>query len=103
MSDGRRRLVLEPNAPDNFRLRLYDSGTSIGWPPATGWHFPVTNTEVRLPEEFQAVVTVDPNLKRFVVKWHGDEDMINHHLAENAAATQQPSTTSPCRILTRRT
>src|ERR1700722_13163745 len=113
MSDGRSRPDREPEAPGNFRLLLYDSGTSISWPPAAGWHFPFTKTEVPLTEEQPLRSQRGPALIKSTLVIPGSPlpvvsvaDMSPassaEYLAENAAATQHASRPSPCRILTRR-
>ena len=83
MTYGRSRLVLEPapGNPGEVRLHLYNSGTPVSWPSAIGWHFPITELELRLHQQLQLVVTTDPNLRSFSVGWYGNEIMINHYVA----------------------
>jgi hypothetical protein len=93
---GKSRLVLEQaDRPGYVWLHLYNSGTSVKWPSPVGWKFPVTSQEVRSHEQFQVVVTVDPNLNRFTVKWYGDSIVINHFVAGTGTAIVKPTTVSP--------
>ena len=91
---GTSRLVLEQaSVPGTVWLHLYHSGTSISWPPAIGWKFPVTNAQ--LNEQFQVVVTIDPNLNRLTVKWYDNSLMINHFVAGNGPAIVKSTKVSP--------
>jgi hypothetical protein len=84
MTYGKSRLVLEParGYPGHrfMQVQLYNSGTSIKWPPGSSWAFPITQKEVSLHEQLQTIVTVDPNLHSFLVNWYGDSIMINHYV-----------------------
>jgi hypothetical protein len=81
MTYGHSRLVMEPvpDVPGYVQLHLYDSGTKISWPSPIGWKFPIDSTEVH--HQLQIVVTIDPNLNRFLVGWYNDQVMINHYVA----------------------
>jgi len=93
MTYGKSRLVLEPVGSGDVRLHLYDSGTRISWPLATGWRFPVLPKVIH--EQFRVVVTVDPNLNRFIANWYNDEIMINHYVAGRGPAIVTPTQVVP--------
>ncbi len=84
MTYGPSTLVLERDGPGYARIDIVDSGTSIPWPLATGWRFPVTPN--LLHEQLQITVTTDPNLKSIVAIWYEGEIMINHYLAGDGPA-----------------
>jgi hypothetical protein len=92
MTYGKSTLVMEPAGPGYVRVQIDNSGTSINWPSAAGWRFPITTA--RLHEEFEFTVTTDSNLKSIVVEWYGSEIMINHYLAGDGPAVVK-STTIP--------
>jgi hypothetical protein len=93
MTYGKSTLVMEPAGPGYVRMHIDNSGTSINWPSAAGWRFPVTNS--LLHEQLQISVTTDPNLKSIVVEWYGSEIMINHYLAGDGPAVVKSTTISP--------
>jgi hypothetical protein len=96
MTYGRSSLVLEQaNVPGYVWLHLYNSGTSVGWPSPIGWKFPVTSEQIRLHQQFQVVVTIDPILNRLTVKWYDNSTMINHFVAGSGPAIVQSTQTSP--------
>jgi hypothetical protein len=90
---GKSTLVMEPAGPGYVRMQIDDAGTSISWPSATGWRFPVPTSV--LHQQFQISVTTDPNLKSIVVEWYGDENMINHYLAGDGPAVVKSTKVSP--------
>jgi hypothetical protein len=73
---GKATLVLQPDGPNQVRLVLENSGTSIDWPPTTGWVFPIDYVHA----EYEFTTTVDPNLNSFVVTWYGSK-MLGHYVA----------------------
>jgi hypothetical protein len=73
---GSATLILQPYGPNHVRLVLQNSGTSINWPPATGWVFPIDY----IGAEYEFTTTVDPNLNSFVVTWYGSK-MLGHYVA----------------------
>jgi hypothetical protein len=89
MTYGESRLALErvPNEPGKVQFHLYNSGTPDTWPSPITWKVPITPAEIH--HELQIVVTVDPNLHRFVVAWYNDEIMLNHYVAGDGPATVQ--------------
>ncbi len=94
MTYGKSRLALErvPNSRGDVEFHLYDSGTKIAWPSSISWKIPITSSDIH--HELQIVVTVDPNLHRFVVGWYNDQPMINHYVAGHGPAVVQ-STANP--------
>jgi hypothetical protein len=84
---------MEPAGPGYVRMQVDNSGTSINWPSAAGWKFPITAD--KLHEEFEFTVTTDPNLKSIVAEWYGHETMINHYLAGDGPPVVKTSTISP--------
>jgi len=72
---GDSSLVMEPADPGYVQLRLVNSGTSIPWPSATGWHIPIKY----LHSLYRMTVTTDPNMKQMVVMWYGSK-LIGHYL-----------------------
>jgi hypothetical protein len=92
MTYGKSTLVMEPAGPGYVRVQIDNSGTSINWPSAAGWRFPITTA--RLHEKFEFTVTTDPNLKSIVVEWYGSEIMINHYLAGDGPAVVKSTTIS---------
>jgi hypothetical protein len=93
MTFGKSTLVMEPNGPGYVRIHLYNSGTSIGWPSPIGFEFPISDSE--LHQQFQIVVTTDPNLNSLVVGWYGNEDLINHYVAGRGPAIVKSTTVPP--------
>jgi hypothetical protein len=75
---GASTLVIEPADRGYAQIRIENSGTSINWPPANGWHFPIKF----LHTQYQIMVTTDPNLQSIQVTWYGSK-MIGHYLAGN--------------------
>jgi hypothetical protein len=78
-----------------MQLQLSNSGTSIKWPPGTSWAFPITQKEVRGHEQLQTIVTVDPNLHSFWVKWYGESTMINHYVGGDGPLVVHTTKQSP--------
>jgi len=93
MTYGKSRLVMEPAGNGYVRLHLYNSGTTIKWPSAIGWRFPVAASLVHV--RLQVVVTTDPNLNALVVGWYDDETMINHYVAGDGPAVVKTTPVSP--------
>jgi hypothetical protein len=83
---GVSRLILRPLAPGYVDLALEDSGTSISWPPSTSWTIPIH----LLDEQYQTVVTIDPNLHSFTATWYGSK-LINHYISGNGPAVVHPT------------
>ncbi len=81
MRYGAATLVLRPVGHGNAQVVLENSGTSISWPRATGWVFPIH----LLHENYQLVVTTDPNLNSMNVEWYGSQ-MLNHYVAGRGPA-----------------
>jgi hypothetical protein len=81
MTYGTSRLVLErvPQVPGDVQFHLYDSGTTTTWPSPISWKVPITQSEIH--HELEILVTVDPNLHRFVVNWYNNQVLINHYVA----------------------
>jgi hypothetical protein len=88
---GSATLFLEPNGPNHVRLVLANSGTSINWPPATGWTFPIDYIHA----EYEFTTTIDPNLDSFVITWYGSK-MLGHYVAgdHQTQVLTTPATTS---------
>jgi hypothetical protein len=87
---GASSLVLEPHGPGHVRLVVDDSGTSIAWPPATGWVIPIKY----LNTQYQVTATIDPNLDSISVTWYGSK-MIGHYVAGHATPVVQATPTTP--------
>jgi hypothetical protein len=81
MRYGAATLLLRPVGHGNAQVVLENSGTSISWPRATGWVFPIH----LLHENYQLVVTTDPNLNTMNVEWYGSQ-MLNHYVAGKGPA-----------------
>jgi hypothetical protein len=92
MTYGASTLVLEPAGAGYARMRLENSGTSIDWPPAAGWHFRVTPD--LLHKQLTIGVTIDPNLQSMVVTWYGSR-MIGHYVAGNGPYTVKTTPHAP--------
>jgi hypothetical protein len=93
MTYGKSRLALERSSrPGYLQLHLYNAGTSINWPSPIGWKFPVPAS--LLHQQFQIVVTIDPNLNTFSVGWYNDK-MINHYVAGDGPAVVKSTGVSP--------
>jgi hypothetical protein len=73
---GNASLVLEPDGANQVRIVLKNSGTSINWPPATGWVFPINFVGA----EYEFTTTIDPNLNSLLVTWYGSK-MLGHYVA----------------------
>ena len=96
MTYGASTLVLEPvTIPDAVQRRDTQSGTSISWPPTTSWSFHVPTT--CSTGTVQLTVTTDPNLNSIVVKWYGNEKMLNHYIAGHGPAVVTPPRLRPGR------
>ena len=93
MTYGKSTLVLAPGGSGRVYMELLDSGTSISWPLANGWKFPILNECIHV--QLQISVTTDPNLKSIVVNWYGDQNMIDHYVAGNGPAVVQSTRISP--------
>jgi hypothetical protein len=89
MKYGASTLVLRPDGPGQFQIAIEKSGTSINWPPPTGFRFPINV----LHQQYQITVTTDPNLKSIIVTWYGDK-MIGHYLAGDGPAIVQATPAS---------
>ncbi len=89
---GRSTLVIEPAHKGFLHLEILNSGTSIKWPPATGWPFAITPSLVH--KQIQITVTTDPNLKSIDVVWYGSQ-MLNHYLAGTGPAVVQTTAPTP--------
>ena len=72
---GASSLVMEPAEPGYVQFRLLNSGTSIPWPSATGWHIPIKY----LHRQYEMKVVTDPNMKQMLVTWYGSK-LIGHYL-----------------------
>ena len=92
MTYGTSRLVLEPvpNFPGDVQFHLYDSGTTITWPYPISWKLPIVPSEIH--QQLQIMVTVDPNLHRFVAMWRDNEILLNHYVAGGGPAVVLPTT-----------
>ena len=80
-------LVLAPYGADQVELKVLDSGTSIGWPSATGQYFPV-----KPGRHYELTATTDPNLKSIVVTM-GGKTIIGHYLGGDGPAVVQTTPT----------
>jgi hypothetical protein len=80
-------LVLAPYGPDQVELEVLNSGTSIGWPSATGQYFPV-----KPGRHYELTATTDPNLKSIVVTM-GGKTIIGHYLGGDGPAVVQTTPT----------
>jgi hypothetical protein len=89
MTYGPSKLVLEPRGPGYVRLVLENSGTSDTWPPPDGWSIPIKLVH----QQYKAVVTTDPNLKRMDVTWYGTT-MLGHYLGGVGPAVIQTTPAS---------
>ena len=90
MKYGKSTLVLQPTTPGYARILVENSGTSIDWPPAAGWNIPIK----LLDEQYQVVITTDPNLNSIRATWYGS-NMLNHYLAGKGPAVIQTTHTLP--------
>ena len=89
---GQSTLVMEPAHKGFLHLQILNSGTSINWPPDTGWPFAITPALVH--KQIQITVTTDPYLKSIDVIWYGSQ-MLNHYLAGNGPAVVHTTSSSP--------
>jgi hypothetical protein len=87
---GKSTLILEPNGPNQVRLVLENSGTSINWPPAAGWTFPINFVHA----EYEFTTTIDPNLNYYQVTWYGSK-MLGHYVAGKGTARVLVSPPAP--------
>ena len=95
---GSASLVLRPATPGYAQIVLENSGTSIAWPPAAGWVFPIH----QLHEAYEIQVTTDPNLDSMLVMWYGSK-MIGHYVAgpgPAVVATTPAGSTSALPVVT---
>ena len=90
---GASSLVMEPAEPGYVLVRLVNSGTSIPWPSATGWHVHIR----LLQRKYKMTVITDPNMNQILVTWYGAK-LIGHYIggtgpaqvAVTTGATPQP-------------
>ena len=89
MKYGASTLIIGPGGPGRVQIAVENSGTSINWPPQTGFRYPINV----LHEQYHITVTTDPNLKSIVVTWYG-EKMIGHYLGGDGPAIVQATPAS---------
>lgn len=87
---GASTLLLQPYGNNSARLVLENSGTSISWPSPDGWQIPIKFVHT----QYQAVVTIDPNMNSFTLNWYGTV-MISHYVAGHGPAVVQATPTTP--------
>ena len=88
---GPATLAVVPAGGNNARLKIESSGTSINWPPALGFPFPIAPS--LLHEQLRITVTIDPNLNTIEVNWYG-EKMLGHYLGGKGPAVVKVTPTS---------
>jgi hypothetical protein len=98
MTYGKSRLAMEPvpNLPGDVQFHLYDSGTKVAWPSPISWKLPIASSEIH--HQLQIIVTVDPNLHRFVIKWYDNETVLDHYVAGDGPAVVQQTPTAPVSV-----
>ena len=90
MTYGTASLVLEPFGVGHARMVVKNSGTSQAWPSPDGWSIPIKLVH----EQYQAVVTTDPNMKSINVLWYGSK-MIGHYIGGVGPAVVHPTPVPP--------
>jgi hypothetical protein len=86
---GNSTVVLRPYSRGMVQLAVLNSGTSINWPPADGWPFPIDYVHA----QYRFTAITDPNLDSISIVWYGNK-MIGHYLGGSGPAVVQTTPTS---------